>query len=86
MTLFDFEYIPYEAKSYVKLTGVNIIDLRAELIGFDILWDLRHKSKCIDKKRETREFLQNRIAYFKRIKREYPFEYGSAQQLAYRCV
>lgn len=82
MNLFDFEYIPYKPKSYVKPIGVNIISLRAEIIGLRIVWELRHKIPR-ERKREKRVFLKDRIAYLKGVKFEYPFEYAQAHELSY---
>lgn len=56
MTLFDFEYLPYETKSYVKSIEINIIDTRLILIGLRIVWKLRHKIPR-HRRLENRQFL-----------------------------
>lgn len=81
MTLFDFEYIPYEQKHYVRPTGINIIDLRAIIIGLRIVWDLRHKTPRA-RKQENRQFLRHQIEYLRGVKNEYPFEYAQAYELS----
>lgn len=82
MTLFDFEYIPYESKSYVKPAGISVVNLRTEIIGFKIVWELRHKIPR-ERKRENRDFLKKRIEYLKEVKFEYPFAYKEAHELSY---
>lgn len=81
MTLFDFEYIPYEAKNYVRSAGTNIVNLRAKIVGFRIVWKLRHKIPR-ERKRENREFLKKRIAYLKEVKFRHPLTLAQAHELS----
>lgn len=82
MTLFNFEYLPYEPKSYVKPIGINIIDLRAVIVGLRIVWELRHKMPR-HRKQENRQFLKHQIEYLRGVKNEYPFEYAQAYELSF---
>lgn len=77
MNLFDFEYPESELS---KRVAISVVDLRAEIVGFRIVWNLRKGtlSMAIERKR----FLRNRLEHFKQIKRKYPYEYQVAHEMA----
>lgn len=59
---------------------MNIIDLRAKIMGLRIAWRMRYKTER-DRKQRQKDFLKERIRGLKHIKREYRSEYDKALRL-----
>ena len=74
MNLFDF--VEYENDK-----EVNVVDMRAIIIGFRIVWGLRHDTPK-NRKKEQLEWLKNHIKYMKNAKRAQPQQYENARRLS----
>ena len=69
-----------------KAPAPNVIDLRAIIIGFRIIWDMRHRGSWVARK-EKRDYLKESIEYLKAIKQDYGEVYERALTIPYReCV
>lgn len=76
MHLFDFEYGKPKK-------NINIIDLRAKIMGLRIVWKRRNEIPAASAY-ENRTFIRRRGKHLRKIKNEYPLEYQRAHELSAR--
>ncbi|MDE7235095.1 MAG: hypothetical protein K2N45_00510 [Helicobacter japonicus] len=76
-----FEYAESQAS---EVYGVNVVDIRAIIVGFRIVWKRRNTVEGYPRKRENREFLKNHAEYLRSVKTKNSMAYERALLLSLR--
>lgn len=74
-----FEYAESQTS---EVCEVNVINTKAIIVGFRIVWRMRNAAKAHHRKREEREFLKNHAECLRRAKAKNPAAYERALLLS----